>query len=104
LKIGELYLWLLLLFFDRTNSNSDECPISTINATWKYSKTHLEVSLGWIFMLKKAAIIHCIHPSHSMPLQLPLIITLNKYKITLIVTPPLTRRGLHFNLQTATAW
>jgi hypothetical protein len=94
-----------LSFFDRTNSNSDECPISTIVATWKHSKTHLEVSFGWIFMLEKAAIIHCVHPLHSVPLHLSFIITLNKYNITPIATTPLTRRGLHLvNLQMAAAW
>jgi hypothetical protein len=93
-----------LLFFDRTNSNSDECPISTIIATWKHSKTHLEVSFGWIFMLKKAAITHCVHPSHSLSLHLSFIITLNKYNITPIATTARTRRGLHLvNLQAAAA-
>jgi hypothetical protein len=51
--------------------------ISTIIVTWRHSKTHLQVSFGWIFMLKKAAITHCVHSSHSVPLHLSLIITLN---------------------------
>jgi hypothetical protein len=39
---------------------------------------HLEAfkNTPWIFMLKKAAIIHCVHPLHSVPLNLSFIITL----------------------------
>jgi hypothetical protein len=50
----------------------------------------------WLdFHAKKAAIIHCVHPLHSVPIHLSFIITLNKYNITPIAITPLTRRGLH---------
>ena len=49
--------------------------ISTVIATWRHSKTCLEVSFGLFFIQKKAAIIHCVHPLYSGPLHSSFIIT-----------------------------